>query len=185
MRVISGIAKGIKLDTLTTLDTRPTLDRVKESLFNIIQSKIYDSIVLDLFSGSGALGIEALSRGAKKAVFCDKSNYSYSIIKKNLTKTKLTEKAIVYNKHFEDCLEGLKEKFDIVFLDPPYDTDFGVRAISKIIKKDLIKDNTLIIMETDNEDKIINEVVNLEVQVIDVRKYGKAKLVFLKRKEQK
>lgn len=185
MRVISGIAKGTKLDTLTTLDTRPTLDRVKEALFNIIQSKIYDAIILDLFSGSGALGIEALSRGAKKAIFCDKSKYAYSIIKKNLTKTKLTDKAVVYNKNFEDCLETLKEKFDIVFLDPPYDTDFGVKAISKIMKKELIKDNALIIIETDNEEKIINKVVDLDVRVIDIRKYGKAKLVFLKRKEQK
>lgn len=185
MRVISGIAKGTKLDTLTTLDTRPTLDRVKESLFNILQSKIYDSIVLDLFSGSGALGIEALSRGAKRAVFCDKSKYAYSIIKKNLTKTKLTEKAVVYNKTFEECLEALKEKFDIVFLDPPYDTDFGIKAISKIIKKEIIKDNAIIIIETDNEERILSEVVNLDVQVIDIRKYGKAKLVFLERKEQK
>lgn len=185
MRVISGRAKGTKLDTLDTLDTRPTLDRVKESLFNILQSKIYDSVVLDLFSGSGAIGIECLSRGAKKVIFCDKSKYAYAIIKKNLTKTKLEEKSIVFNKSYDECLDTLKEKIDIVFLDPPYDTDMSVNAISKIVKKDLMANDAIIIVETDDEEKIISGVVNIEVQVYDVRKYGKAKLVFLKRKEQK
>ena len=184
MRVISGKAKGTKLDTLDTFDTRPTLDRVKEALFNIIQSEIYDALVLDLFAGSGALGIESLSRGAKKVVFCDKSKYAYAVIKKNLTKTRLEDKSVVFNKTYEECLDGLKEKFDIIFLDPPYNTDLGVKAIVKIIEKDLLSDDAIIIVETDDEEKVTNEVINREVQVYDVRKYGKVKLVFLKRKEQ-
>ena len=89
MRVITGIARGTKLKTIETMLTRPTMDRVKESLFNILQDKIKDSIVLDLFAGSGALGIEALSRGAKKAYFCDKNSEAIKVIKENLNKTKL------------------------------------------------------------------------------------------------
>jgi len=185
MRVISGTAKGTKLNTLDTMDTRPTLDRVKEALFNIMQSKIYDGIVLDLFSGSGAIGIECLSRGAKKAIFCDKSKYAYDVIKKNLSKTNLEQKAIIFNKSYDECINSLNEKVDIVFLDPPYNTDLSVDAISRIIKKDLITNDGIIIVETDNEERIISEVANAEVQVYDIRKYGKVKLVFLKRKEQK
>jgi len=184
MRVISGTAKGTKLDTLETLDTRPTLDRVKEALFNIIQSKIYDAVVLDLFAGSGALGIEALSRGAKKTVFCDKSKYAYAIIKKNLTKTKLEEKSVVFNKTFQECLDGIKDKFDIIFLDPPYNTYLAIDAISKLVNKDLIANNAIIVIETDDEGKIIDKIKGSEIRVYDIRRYGKAKLVFLERKEQ-
>lgn len=185
MRVISGTAKGTKLDTLDTLDTRPTLDRVKEALFNIVQSKIYDSMILDLFSGSGALGIEALSRGAKKVIFCDKSKYACSIINKNLKKTNLEEKAIVYNKDYENCLDLLEEKFDIIFLDPPYNADLCIKAISKIIDRDLLSSNAIVIIETDDDEKIIKGIVNIGVQVYDIRKYGRVKLVFLERKELK
>ena len=185
MRVISGTAKGTKLDTLSALDTRPTLDRVKEALFNIIQSRIYNAIVLDLFAGSGALGIETLSRGAQRAVFCDKSKYAYSIIEKNLQKTKLKEKAIVFNKDYYECLANLKEKFDIVFIDPPYNTDLAINAIVNIVERKLLSEEAIIIIETDDEKKITSRVVNMEMQVYDIRKYGKARLVFLKRKEQK
>jgi len=185
MRVISGTAKGTKLDTLDTLNTRPTLDRVKEALFNIIQFKIYDAVVLDLFAGSGALGIEALSRGAKKAVFCDKSKYAYDIINKNIIKTKLKEKSVIINKNYQECLDGINNKFDIVFLDPPYNTDLAINAISKLDEKDLVADNAIIVVETDDEEKIIDKIGSLNIQVHDIRKYGKAKLVFLERKEQK
>ena len=97
MRIISGLARGTKLYTLEGENTRPTLDRVKEPLFSIIQTEIKDSIVLDLFAGSGALGLEALSRGAKKAVLCDNSNKAIQIINKNLKDTRLEEKAKVIN----------------------------------------------------------------------------------------
>ena len=95
MRVISGTAKGKKLNSLEGLETRPTLDRVKEAVFNIIQFDIKDSVVLDLFSGSGALGIEALSRGAKEAILCDASSKAIKIINKNLEETRLKDKAKV------------------------------------------------------------------------------------------
>ena len=96
MRVISGTAKGTKLNSIEELTTRPTLDRVKESLFNILQDTVRNKIVLDLFAGSGAIGIEFLSRRAKQVYFCDKSSKAVAMIEKNLEKTKLKEKAIVY-----------------------------------------------------------------------------------------
>lgn len=96
MRVISGIARGSKIETIDSLKTRPTLDRVKEALFNILQNDIKDSIVLDLFAGSGALGIESLSRGAKKVYFCDNNIDAIKVIKRNLEKTRLIDNAEVF-----------------------------------------------------------------------------------------
>ena len=104
MRVISGTARGTKLNSIEEMTTRPTLDRVKESLFNIIQNKIEDSVVLDLFSGSGSIGIEFLSRGCKKAYMCDTSHKAINIIHQNLEKTRLTDNAIVMNQDFKACL---------------------------------------------------------------------------------
>ena len=125
MRIISGKARGTKLYTLEGTNTRPTLDRVKESIFNIIQGNIENATVLDLFAGSGAIGLEMLSRGAKKAVLCDNSKEAVGIIKKNIEKTHSQEKAEIYNSDFETCLEKIKnQKFDIIYLDPPYATDY-------------------------------------------------------------
>jgi len=131
MRVISGTARGKKLTSLEGLETRPTLDRVKEALFNILQFNIKDANVLDLFSGSGALAIEALSRGAKEAVLCDFSNKAVKIINKNLEDTRLKNKAEIINKDFIETLNKLNsksKKFDIIFLDPPYKTDFIINC---------------------------------------------------------
>ena len=110
MRVISGKARGTKIYTLDENITRPTLDRVKESIFNIIQPKVEDSIFLDLFAGSGAIGIEAASRGAEKVILCDKSKEAIGVINKNLDKTHLKEKAEVHNIDYLTCLNNLKEK---------------------------------------------------------------------------
>ena len=103
-----GKAKGTKLYTLEGINTRPTLDRVKESIFNIIQNDIQDSRVLDLFAGSGAIGIELLSRGANKAVLCDKSSEAINIIKKNIQKTRMEEKAEIYNTDYKSCIAKIK-----------------------------------------------------------------------------
>ena len=104
MRIISGKARGTKLYTLDGENTRPTLDRVKESLFNIIQNDVRDTVFLDLFSGSGAIGLEALSRGAKKAIFCDKSKEACEFIKKNIKKTHFENDSVVYNEDFKIVL---------------------------------------------------------------------------------
>lgn len=181
MRVIGGKVRGTKLDSLEGIITRPTLDRIKESMFNIIQKKIEDSYVLDLFSGSGALAIETLSRGAKEAILCDKSKDAIKIIKKNIEKTHFENKVTIINKDYLKCLDDINKKFDIIFLDPPYDSNFAENAIKIIIKKELLSKDGIIIFETDKND--ISNIEKLDINIYDLRKYGRVKLVFLNRKE--
>lgn len=184
MRVISGIAKGTILYSLEGNTTRPTLDRVKEALFNIIQNNIYNAYVLDLFAGSGALGIEALSRGARKSIFCDKSNNAIKIVKKNIEKTHLQDKSQIIKENYKKALQILesKYKFDLIFIDPPYDDNIAVDAVVKIIEKDLLSEDGIIILETDNEKRELENLNNIDVNVYDLRKYGRVKLIFLNRK---
>lgn len=185
MRVISGIARGTKLYTLEGENTRPTLDRVKEALFNIIQFKLPNAVVLDLFAGSGALGIESLSRGANKVYFCDCSKDAVNIINKNLDKTRFKEKSKLYKLKYEEALIKMKNeniKFDIVFLDPPYKTDYIKRSLEKILEYDLIKEDTLLVLETDEDERILKEIKNTVLDIYDVRKYGRVSLLFSKRK---
>jgi len=184
LRVISGEARGTKLETLEGLDTRPTLDRVKEALFSIIQNYIYDANVLDLFSGSGALAIESISRGAKQAVSCDSSRKAMEIIKRNIKKTHFEEKIRTINKDYRNCLEELENnKFDIIFLDPPYKTEFGINATKIIMEKDMLAKDGIIIFETDKkEDEYIKELEKY-ASVKGLRKYGRVTLVLLGRKE--
>ena len=135
MRIISGTARGTKLFTLEGEHTRPTLDRVKEAFFNIIQNEIEDSVVLDLFSGSGAIGLEFASRGAKKVYLNDNSKEAFDIIKQNINKTHLSTKVELYNMDFLKLIQNIKEnKFDIVYLDPPYKTNYIILALNKLIK---------------------------------------------------
>jgi 16S rRNA (guanine966-N2)-methyltransferase len=181
MRIISGKARGTKLYTLDGTATRPTLDRVKESLFNIIQNDIEDSTVLDLFSGSGAIGLEFLSRGAKRAVLCDSSKDAIKIIKQNVQKTHFEEKVEVYNMEFTKLVERLQnQKFDIIYIDPPYATDFIKISLEKIIEYKLVNENTKIIVETDDETRILNQIEKMDVEITDKRKYGRATIIFLK-----
>ena len=182
MRVISGTARGTKLNTVDELTTRPTLDRVKEAIFNIVQNKIEDAIILDLFSGSGAIGIEFLSRGCEKAYLCDISKKVVNIINQNLEKTHLKEKAIVYNTDYKKCLQDLEKKklqFDIIYIDPPYKDNLAVDAVKKILTYGLLKEKGLIIIETDEKDREINELEKLDIQIKDCRKYGRANLIFI------
>ncbi|MCI8393114.1 MAG: 16S rRNA (guanine(966)-N(2))-methyltransferase RsmD [Clostridia bacterium] len=174
---------GTKLDTLSGEDTRPTLDRVKEALFNIIQSYIYDAKVLDLFSGSGALAIESISRGAKYAISCDNSKKAIQIIKTNIQKCHFTEEIEVINKDYKKTLEDMKDKkFDIIFLDPPYKTDFGIDAIEIIMKNNMLEEEGIVVFETDRENEYIDSIKEY-ANVLNVRKYGRVKLVFVGRKE--
>ena len=186
MRVISGTARGTKLYSIDSLATRPTLDRVKESLFNIIREKIEDSIVLDLFAGSGAIGIEFLSRGAKKVYFCEKSHEATQMIYKNLERTRFIDKSKVFEKNYKKCLSELKAeniKIDVVFIDPPYKENLAVKAIEQIISLDLLNKSGIIIVETDEKERELKELEKLQVEVYDLRKYGRVYLIFLSRKE--
>lgn len=182
MRIIAGKSRGTKLYTLEGKNTRPTLDRVKESLFNIIQNNIHDTIFLDLFSGSGAIGLEALSRGAKKVILCDKSKEACAIIKKNIEKTHSSDNIELYNMDFKEVLKNkITETLDIVYLDPPYETDFVIDALQILLKENLLSENTIIIIETDDRDRIIKKIENMSYKIEDIRKYGRAYLIFLKR----
>lgn len=184
MRVISGISKGTILYTLDENTTRPTLDRVKEALFNIIQNNTRESYVLDLFAGSGALGIESLSRGARKAIFCDKSQKAIDVIKSNLEKTHLENKSQVIKSDYIKALNTFKEnyKFDLIFIDPPYDDNIAIDAIKMIIQLDILSVDGIIILETDKDDRELENLNKIKVNVYDLRKYGRVKLIFLNRK---
>jgi 16S rRNA (guanine(966)-N(2))-methyltransferase RsmD len=151
MRVISGKARRINLVTPSGLDVRPTTDRTKETLFNIINMEVYNSSFLDLFSGSGAIGIEALSRGADKVTFVEKSIDSIKCIQENLEKTKLADKAIIYKIDVLNAINKLQdnnEKFNIIFMDPPYDNGWETKIISLIEEKDLLEKDGLLVCES-------------------------------------
>ena len=184
MRVISGTARGKKLNSLEGLETRPTLDRVKEAVFNILQFNIKEATVLDLFSGSGALGVEALSRGAKEAVLCDNSNKAVRIIKQNLEATRLIDRAEIINKDYVEALKKLNKeskKFDIIFLDPPYKTDYVIKSINYILEYKLIAEDGIIVVETDDKSKIEGIENNKDLEVYDTRKYGIVHVIFIRK----
>ena len=177
MRIIGGKAKGTKLYTLPGEQTRPTLDRVREALFNIIQFELQDSVFLDLFSGSGAVGIEAISRGAKKAILCDNSKQAIEIIKKNIEKTHTIASIELYQTTFSQLLQNkIKEKLDIIYIDPPYQSNYAYEAIKIILEKQLTNKNTIIIVETDNSERIIQQVQNLPIEIKQQKKLLRMKI---------
>ena len=147
MRVITGKARGINLKTPEGLQTRPTADRVKEALFSIIQFDIPGARVLDLFGGTGQLGIEALSRGAKSATFVDASNTACNLIRENLKRTRLQEEGRVICSDYLAFLGRCSEKFDIIFLDPPYAEVFLENALNRIVEIDILQSGGIIITE--------------------------------------
>ena len=183
MRIISGTAKGTKLYTLEGTNTRPTLDRVKESVFNIISENIKDAEVLDMFSGSGAIGLEFASRGAKRVILCDYAKEACKIIEKNIEKTHLENKVELYNEDFKELAKKIKnQKFDIIYLDPPYNTDLIKIAIELLNKNQNIEKETLLIAETDDDKRIIKQIEEIrDLEIIDKRKYGRAYILFLKK----
>lgn len=150
MRVIAGSARRLLLKTVEGMDTRPTQDRIKETLFNMINNDLYGAVFLDLFAGSGGIGIEALSRGAKEAVFIDNGSRQIACIRDNLKTTRLEGKALVMN---SDVLSGLKmlerngKKFDLVFMDPPYDRELEKHVMESFMNSSLADENTLFIIE--------------------------------------
>jgi len=146
MRVISGSARGRKLKEPVGFKIRPTSDKVKESVFNIVQFDVEGRRVLDLFAGSGQYGIEAVARGARSAVFVDSATESVKLVKENLKICGFTDMASVFAR---DALRHLEtdEKFDLIFIDPPYDTKLAVRAVEKIVEFDKLNINGIMICE--------------------------------------
>lgn len=147
MRVITGKARGVQLKTPEGMQTRPTTDRVKEALFSVIQFEIPGAKVLDLFGGTGQLGIEALSRGAKSAVFVDAGETPCKLIKENLKRTKLEGEAQVVRSDYLTYLSRCREEFDIIFLDPPYAEVFLENALKQITEIDILHSNGIIVTE--------------------------------------
>ena len=147
MRVITGKARGVQLKTPDGLLTRPTTDRVKEALFSIIQFDIPAAKVLDLFGGTGQLGIEALSREAKSAVFVDAREDACRLIRENLRRTRLEQSAKVVRADYLDYLKRCKEQFDIIFLDPPYAEVFLENALKCIAEIDILQTGGIIVTE--------------------------------------
>ena len=179
MRVISGSARGAKLRTIEGNDTRPTTDKVKGAIFNILANDIYGKKVLDLFAGSGALGIEALSRGAKMAVFAEKSAAAAEIIRQNLEHTKLADKAKVLKNDVFAVVKTITEKFDLIFLDPPYADELAGETIKAVDEAKILEDGGIIIAETD-DGQPVPETVG-ELVLFDKRKYGRININFYKK----
>lgn len=155
MRVIAGTARGHTLKAPKGLKTRPTLDRVREAVFNVLATRTLDAVVLDLFSGSGAIGIEALSRGAASCLFTDLSKEAVQVIKENLIHTKLETKAVVFNMEANQLLTMLqadpKATFDLVFLDPPYESGQYESILTKLAAGKLLKKGALVIAESNTK----------------------------------
>ena len=179
MRVISGSARGAKLKTIEGNDTRPTTDKVKGAIFNILANDIYGKKVLDLYAGSGGLGIEALSRGAEMAVFAEKSTAAAEIIRKNLEHTKLTDKAKILKNDVFFVVKNATEKFDLIFLDPPYAEELAGATIKAVDEAKILADGGIIVAETD-EGQDIPATVG-ELQLYDKRKYGRININFYKK----
>ena len=153
MRVIAGSARRLQLKTLDGIDTRPTTDRIKETLFNMIAPYIYDCMFLDLFSGSGGIGIGALSRGAREAVFVEKNPKAMACIKENLKFTRLENKAITWNRDVMTALHQMegKKAFDYIFMDPPYNQELERGVLEYLSGSSLVYEDTVIIVEASRE----------------------------------
>lgn len=181
MKIISGFLKGRIIKGFNLEGTRPTMDRVKESLFAMIQNKVKDSIVLDLFAGSGNLGIEAISNGAKVSYFNDINKSCIKVINDNINNFNIEDKCSVLNKSWEGALKYLNSsslKFDLIFLDPPYKMENLNVVIDKLIEYDLLNEGALIVCEMSND--YLNDWNNLEK--IKNKKYGDKFIIIYKNK---
>ena len=179
MRVISGKAKGVVLKTPDGMQTRPTADRVKEALFSILQFDLPGTKVLDLFGGTGQLGIEAISRGAKSAVFVDAGDAPCRLIKENLRRAKMEGEGHVIRADYLQFLAQCREKFDIIFLDPPYAEVFLENAIKKISEIDILQSGGIIVAE-----RPVEKVLDLEISGFSRSKdykYGKTFLTLYRK----
>ena len=179
LRVIAGEARSIPLMTLDGLDTRPTTDRVKETLFNLLQNDIYGCDFLDLFAGSGQIGIEALSRGANSSCFVEKNKKAMEIIEKNLTKTKFLNRSTLIKKDVISALSVMSDSFDIVFMDPPYALGIEGDVLTKIRENRILRKDGFIIIEADlNRD--FSFVSELGYEITRMKQYKNNQHIFLR-----
>lgn len=184
MRIIAGTARGRKLLSPENMETRPTLDRIKESMFSIIQMRIPEATVLDVFAGTGSLGLEAASRGAKECHLIDKSPITFPLLKKNIENLKFEENCKCYNMDSYDALKMFsrdKKVFDIIFIDPPYMKDMIPKAIEIIYENNLLDRNGLIVTKIDTREELYEG--NNYIVKVDHRKYGNTTVCFYRYKE--
>ncbi len=174
MRIIAGKHRGRELARFRGQDIRPTADRVKESLFQILSLRLVGARVLDLFCGSGALGLEALSRGAKCAVFNDISRESIALLKKNLSA--LGEEGEIHTQDFSACLKTVTGKFDLIFADPPYRENFTEEILRLVAERGLLKADGLVIVESEREEAAVQG-----WEIADLRSYGRTKVAMFRR----
>lgn len=187
MRVIAGTARSLPLKTVEGADTRPTTDRIKETLFNILQSDVPEARFLDLFSGSGAIGIEALSRGASYAVFVEKNRSAFHCIEENLRFTKLDSKAHVMGNDYLHALRSLemkKEPFQIIFMDPPYHQEFE-RHVFEFLSHSVLADKDTIIVAEASLETDFSYLEGLSMKMIKQKKYKTNQHVFVKKMEKR
>ncbi|SKA76270.1 16S rRNA (guanine(966)-N(2))-methyltransferase RsmD [Clostridium sp. USBA 49] len=184
MRIISGIAKGRKLLSPEGMETRPTLDRVKESIFNIIQNRIPGAIVLDVFAGTGSLGLEAASRGASQCHLVDKNFNTFKLLQQNVENLKFNDICRCYNIDSYKALNEFSDKgiiFDLIFIDPPYLKNMIPPAIDIISQKCLLESNGIIVTKIDSSEKIYEG--NEKIMLVDSRKYGNTIVCLYKYRE--
>lgn len=186
MRVIAGTARRLQLVTPKGMETRPTTDRIKETLFNILQNDLYGCSFLDLFAGSGAIGIEALSRGADGAVFVDNSKEATSCIKENLAKTHLAGKGTVLS---QDCVSAIKMldaknmRFDIIFMDPPYQLGVEKEILEALTESSIADVDTQVIIEA-ALDRELEESELAGFEIVRIKEYKTNKHIFLQKSSQ-
>ncbi|MBQ3899679.1 MAG: 16S rRNA (guanine(966)-N(2))-methyltransferase RsmD [Lachnospiraceae bacterium] len=182
MRVIAGECRSLPLKTPEGLETRPTQDRIKETLFNILQGDIPECVFVDMFAGSGGIGIEALSRGARKAYFIDNGSAANSCILENLAFTKLQDRAIVFKQDVTSAIYNIYEKHvDIIFMDPPYEKGLEKGVLELLKNAKYCDEDTLIIIEADLKTDF-DYVTDLGFEISRVKEYKNNKHVFLHKK---
>ena len=190
MRIISGKAKGVQLSALNSKRTRPILDRAKESMFSILGNSVLDSVVLDLFAGTGSLGIEALSRGAERCLFVENSTNAIKVIKKNIREANLLKRTVVLKINVFRLLDFIKNKdikFDLILVAPPYkllDIDCGDRKrifslLEAFVSRQIINEKGIIVLQHHKKQKVIQDCFK-QLNVIDERQYSNTQLTFLK-----
>lgn len=182
MRVIAGTARSLPLKTREGKDTRPTTDRIKETLFNMLQPYVAESVFLDLFSGSGGIGIEAISRGARHAYFVENDAKAIECILDNLKFTRFTDKATVLKQDVVSALSNISEKeVDVIFMDPPYDLSYEKKVLEALATKQYVTKDTLIVVEASlNTD--FSYLENLGYETVKEKKYKTNKHMFIRRK---
>lgn len=181
MRVIAGTARSLRLKTPEGLETRPTADRIKETLFNMLMPYLSGAVFVDLFAGSGGIGIEAISRGARKAYFVENAQKALDCINENLAHTRFNEQAVVLKQDVFAALRGsIKDDADVIFMDPPYEQLYEKRALEILSEAEYVTEDTLIVVEA-TLDTNFDYVERLGFEVTKEKRYKTNKHVFIKR----